>query len=240
MERFIKTVLITGGTRGLGRSLTYAFLKQGYSVAVNYLHSEKEARAIADEDGKRVLIVKADVGDTGQVREMIDRIGMSFGRLDVVINNAGITKDSLLIKQTEEEWDAILKTNLTGCFHTIRAAVPLMIRSGGGHIMNISSYSGVKGKTGQAAYSAAKAALIGLSLSAARELAEQNIRVNAVLPGYMMTDMGSKALKAAERAETESIMHSLSDTSDVARCIVSLSEMVYITGQIITLDSRII
>ena len=106
--------------------------------------------------------------------------------------------------------------------------------------MNISSYSGVKGKTGQAAYSAAKAALIGLTLSAARELAEQNIRVNAVLPGYMMTDMGSKALKAAEKAQTESIMYSLSDTSDVARCIVSLSEMVYITGQIITLDSRII
>ena len=236
----MKTVLITGGARGLGRSLTYAFLKHGYCVAVNYLHSEKEALTIAAEGGKRIITVKADVGDADQVREMISWIEMSFGRLDVVINNAGITKDSLLIKQTEEEWNAILKTNLTGCFHIIRAAVPLMIRSGGGHIINISSYSGVKGKTGQAAYSAAKAALIGLSLSAARELAEQNIRVNAVLPGYMMTDMGSKALKAAERAETESIMHSLSDTSDVARCIVSLSEMVYITGQIITLDSRII
>jgi len=115
-----------------------------------------------------------------------------------------------------------------------------MIRSGGGHIINISSSSGVKGKAGQAAYSAAKAALIGLTHSAARELAEQNIRINAVLPGYMMTDMGSTTLKAAEKAKTESIMHSLSDPSAVAHGIVSLSETVYITGQTITLDSRII
>jgi 3-oxoacyl-[acyl-carrier protein] reductase len=236
----MRTVLITGASRGLGRELAYTFLEKGYFVAVNYLHSEEEAQIIAENGGKKVITVKADVGDPDQVREMISRIDISFGRLDVVINNAGIARDNLLIKQTEKEWDAIINTNLTGCFHVMRASVPLLISSGGGHILNISSYSGMKGRAGQVAYSASKAALFGLSLAAARELAEFNIRVNAVLPGYMMTEMGSKAFMASEKAKDESILHSLSNPSKVSQSIFSLAEMSYITGQVLNLDSRVV
>jgi len=163
-----------------------------------------------------------------------------FGRLDVVINNAGVAKDNLLLRQSEEEWDATIETNLTGCFHVIREAAPLMKSSGGGHIINISSYSGVKGKVGQAAYSASKAALIGLTVSAARELAGYHIRVNAVIPGYMMTEMGAQSPKAIKQAEEENLLHTLTDPVHIARGITAIAEMDYITGQVISLDSRIL
>jgi 3-oxoacyl-[acyl-carrier protein] reductase len=217
-----------------------AFLEGGYSVAVNYLHSEKEAREIALGRGEQVLAVRADVGDPAEVEAMLAGIEEEFGRLDVVINNAGVTKDSLLIRQPEKEWDEVIRTNLTGCFHVIRAAAPLMAKSGGGHIINISSYSGVKGRAGQSAYSASKAALIGLTMTAARELAGQNIRVNAVLPGYMLTEMGAGSTKAMEQAKEESMLHALSDPAGVAQSIFAMAGMDYITGQVISLDSRIV
>jgi 3-oxoacyl-[acyl-carrier protein] reductase len=235
-----KVALITGAARGLGRHLTDTFIADGYAVIVNYLTAEMSAKELIKNRERYALAVKADVGDAKQVREMLSQTSDYFGRLDIVINNAGITRDNLLLKQTEEEWDAIFRTNLTGCFHVIRAAAPLMIETGGGHIINISSYSGVKGKAGQAAYSASKAALIGLTVSAARELAEHNIRVNAMLPGYMMTAMGSAAGKAAEKAKEESLLHALIEPSAIAKSIVSLASYGYITGQIISLDSRML
>ena len=186
---------------------------------------------------KSLVILQKDMQ---QVREMAGKIKKAFGRLDVIINNAGITKDNLLLKQTEPEWDSILRTNLKGCFNVIRTMSPLMIQSGGGHIINIASYSGVKGKAGQAAYSASKAALLGLTLSAARELSEYNIKVNALLPGYLMTEMGMKAQKAAEKAKEESILNTLSQPQEVADFILFLVKTKSITGQVFSLDSRII
>jgi len=235
-----KVALITGAARGLGRHLTDTFVADGYAVVVNYLTAEMSAKELIKNRERYALAVKADVGDAKQVREMLRQTNDYFGRLDIVINNAGITRDKLLLKQTEEEWDAIFRTNLTGCFHVIRAAAPLMIETGGGHIINISSCSGVKGKAGQAAYSASKAALIGLTVSSARELAEHHIRVNAILPGYMMTAMGSAAGKAAEKAKEESLLHALIEPSAIAKSIVSLASYGYITGQIISLDSRML
>jgi 3-oxoacyl-[acyl-carrier protein] reductase len=235
-----KVALITGAARGLGRHLTDSFIADGYAVVVNYLTAEVSAQELIKNRETYALAVKADVGDATQVREMLRQTNDCFGRLDVVINNAGITRDNLLLKQTEEEWDAIFRTNLSGCFHVIRAAAPIMIETGGGHIINISSYSGVKGKAGQAAYSASKAALIGLTVSSARELAEHHIRVNAILPGYMMTAMGSAAGKAAEKAKEESLLHALSEPSAIAKSIVSLASSGYITGQTISLDSRML
>ena len=140
----------------------------------------------------------------------------------------------------EAEWDEVIRTNLTGCFTMIRAAAPLMIKSGGGHILNISSQAGLKGRTGQAAYSASKAGLVGLTISAAHELAEQNIRVNAVVPGYMSTGMGAAAITAMKQAVEESVMKALSEPSEVARCITVLAGMEYITGQVLSLDSRLL
>lgn len=240
MDHSLKVALITGGARGLGRHVSRAFLDQGYRIAVNYLNSGAEAQNIITQEGDRALTSCADVGDASQVRNMIRRIEQTFGRLDVLINNAGITKDSLLLKQTENDWDSIIRTNLTGCFNLIRAAAPLMIKSGGGHIINISSYSGIKGKAGQAAYSASKAGLVGLTISAAHELAGHNIRANAVVPGYMLTEMGTTSTTAMKQSQEESILKTLSEPSEIARCIAVIAGMNYITGQVLSLDSRII
>lgn len=240
MDSSMKVVLVTGGARGLGRHISQAFLEQGYHIAINYLNSEEKALGIATHAGDRVISIKADVGDSLQVRNMIEHIEQTFGRLDVLVNNAGIAKDHLLIRQTEAQWDLVIRTNLTGCFNLLRAAAPLMIKSGGGHIINISSYSGLKGKAGQSAYSASKAGIIGLTISAAQELAEHNIRVNAVVPGYMNTEMGGASKEAMHQAKEESVLKTLSEPSEVARCIAFIAGMGYITGQVLSLDSRIL
>lgn len=235
-----KVALITGGARGLGRHLTDSFIAAGYAVVVNYLHAEVSAKELIKNRGIDALAVKADVGNAEQVREMLCQTNDYFGRLDLIINNAGLTRDNLLLRQTEEEWDAVIRTNLTGCFHIIRESVPLMIETGGGHIINIASYAGVKGKAGQAAYSSSKAALIGLTVSAARELAEHNIRVNAILPGYLLTDMGAQSPKAVDQATKDSLLHALSDPVCIAQSIADFATLDYITGQIISLDSRLL
>jgi len=232
--------LITGASRGLGKQIALSLSAHGYSVIANYAASEKEAHDLVKTLGNNSIALRADVGDMKQVREMAGKIEKAFGRLDVIINNAGITKDNLLLKQTETEWDSIVGTNLKGCFNVIKTVAPLMIQSGGGHIINISSYSGVKGKAGQSAYSASKAALLGLTFSSARELSGYNIRVNALLPGYMMTEMGMTAQKAAEKAKKESILNTLSQPQEAADFILFLLKTKNITGQVFSLDSRII
>ena len=232
--------LITGASRGLGREIAVMLGENGYSVVISYLSSDEEAVKVAEKAGPNPLLIRGDAGDMKQAEETAARIEKVFGRLDAVINNAGITRDNLLLRQTEQEWDTVLRTNLKGCFNIIRTAAPLMIKSGGGHIINISSYSGVKGKAGQAAYSASKAALIGLSLAAASELAEHNISANAVLPGYMMSGMGRKAADAAGKAKAASISGRFSDPREVAEFIVWLLKTRNITGQVFSLDSRII
>lgn len=232
--------LITGASRGLGKQTALILSAQGYSVAANYISNDKEADNLIKTIGNNSVALKADVGDIRQVRAMADKIKKEFGRLDVIINNAGITKDNLLLKQTELEWDTIIRTNLKGCFNVIRALSPLMVQSGGGHIINISSYSGVKGKAGQAAYSASKAAMLGLTVSAAQELSEYNIRMNAIMPGYMMTEMGTKARKAADNAKEESVLKKLSQPKEVADFILYLVKTENISGQVFSLDSRII
>ncbi len=235
-----KAVLITGASRGLGKRIALTLAGNNYSVVVNYLSAEKEAAAVTEKINGDSLAIKADVRDSRQVRTMAEKIRATFGRLDAVIHNAGITKDRLLLKQTEGEWEEIMNTNLTGCFHVIKYLSPLLIDTDGGHIITVSSYSGVKGKTGQAAYSASKAGLLGLTFSAARELAAHDIRVNAILPGYMETDMGAAAPDAMQAAKEESIMRTLSDTGTVAEFIVYLLKTDHITGQVFSLDSRIL
>ena len=232
--------LVTGAARGLGKQVALMLSAYGYSVAVNYVSSHKEADNLIKAIGNDSTALKADVGDITQVRAMAEEIKKTFGKLDVIINNAGISRDNLLLKQTEVEWDNIIRTNLKGCFNVISTLSPLMIQSGGGSIINISSYSGMKGKAGQSAYSASKAAILGLTVSAAQELSEYNIRVNAILPGYMMTEMGRMARKAAEDAEEKSVLKKLSQPREVADFILYLLATQNISGQIFSLDSRII
>lgn len=235
----MKIAIVTGASRGLGKEIALALGRDGYSVAINYLASESEAKKTADEI-RNSMIVKADVGDLKQVEKMADAVYKKWGRVDVLINNAGITKDGLMIKLKEAEWDEILKVNLKGCFNTIKMFSHGMINSGGGHIINISSYSGLKGKEGQAAYSASKSALLGLTYTAARELAVYNIRVNALLPGYMETLMGIAAKEAMEKAKKESVTGRLSNPAEVAGFVSCLIKMENITGQVFSLDSRIL
>lgn len=231
-------ILVTGAARGLGREIAIALSRAGHRVVLNYHRSGKKALELA-KSLNGAIAVKADVGDLRQVMAMEKALREGWGRLDALINNAGIAKDSLLIKTTEEDWDSVIRTNLTGCFNTIRTFAPLMAESGGGHIINISSYSGLKGKEGQAAYSASKSALLGLTVSTARELAEFNIRVNAVLPGYMPTEMGMQAKEAMEKAREMSVLGRLSEPKEVAGFISYLITTEGITGQVFSLDSRI-
>lgn len=233
--------LVTGASRGLGREIALALSRSGYSVAANYLSSDNEAGMLIKEmEASGSLLVKADVGDSAQVEKIGKEIGKRFGRLDAVINNAGIARDSLLLRQSEKEWDETIRTNLKGCFNTVKILSSLIASSGGGHIVTISSYSGLKGKAGQSAYSASKAALLGLTRSAAIELAEYDIRVNAVLPGYMATQMGGGAKKAMLAAREESALGKLSDPAEVVAFISYLLTTKNITGQVFGLDSRIL
>lgn len=236
----MRTALVTGASRGLGKEIALGLSSHGYQVAVNYLSSENDAAHVAERAGSGSFAVRADVGDIRQAEEMALKIEKRFGRLDAIVNNAGITRDKLLLRQTEDEWNQVINTNLKGCFNVIKTLAPLLRKSGGGHILNISSYSGLKGKAGQVAYSASKSGLIGLCTSAARELAEYGIRVNILLPGYMTTEMGSSALNAMERAREDSISGRLSDIREVAEFVAYLLGTKNITGQVFSLDSRII
>jgi 3-oxoacyl-[acyl-carrier protein] reductase len=230
--------LVTGGSRGLGKAIALALVKEGYAVFVNYLSTGQKASGNWRSAGGYAHLIRADVGDPAQVRRMAEHIEKESGRLDVVVNNAGITRDALLLKQTEEEWDSIIRTNLKGCFNVIQSMAPLMIKSGGGHIVNISSRSGLRGNSGQAAYSASKAALLGLTNTAAAELAIHNIRVNSVLPGFMMTDMAMAAGKALAGAVRQSVLKRLSEPVEVAAMIMSIIRTQNITGQVFNIDSR--
>lgn len=234
----MKHVLITGASRGLGKEIATTLSKKGYKVAINYLKSEKEAERLVSLLNNAISI-KADVGEMKQVKEMGNEIRKRWGRLDTLINNAGITKDNLLIKTTPQDWDEVIRVNLKGSFNTIKVFTPLLIESGGGHIINISSYSGLRGKAGQSAYSASKSSIFGLTYTLAKELAGYNIRVNALCPGYMQTEMGLKAEEAMEKAKEESTLKRLSEPKEVAGFIAWLLETEAITGQVFMMDSRV-
>jgi len=232
--------LITGSSRGLGRATALAFREKGHDVIIHYREREREAMAVASLMDNP-LIIRADVRDFSEVKTAVDKVIERYGVIDVLVNNAGITHEALLLKTSTEVFEYIVDTNLKGPFNFIRAVLPYMMERKHGHIINISSIAGIKGKRGLSAYSASKAGLIGLTLTTARELSEYSIMVNVVLPGYMMTDMGTNSTDwAKEFALRDSILKRFSNPEDVARFIVYLSETHGITGQIFNLDSRVI
>jgi 3-oxoacyl-[acyl-carrier protein] reductase len=237
-SKHLPVAIITGVSRGLGKEIALTFGRNGYNVAVNYHTSHSEATNVADKI-RNAILIKSDVGDMQQVKEMSDMIYKKWGRVDVLVNNAGITSDDLIVRLEEKKWDEVMKTNLKGCFNTIKCFSEMM-KKNGGHIVNISSYSGLKGNEGQAAYSASKAAIIGLTYTVAKELAEYNIKVNAITPGYMQTEMGMSSVEAMESAKSASILGRLSSAGDVAEFIANLTKTNNITGQVFCLESRII
>lgn len=259
--------LVTGSSRGLGRAIALAFGKTGHKVVIHYKDKSREAEDVASQI-KESIILKADVRNFKEVKTLIDEIIKKWGRIDTLVNNAGITQEALLLKTSEEDFNNVIATNLKGPFNFIRAVIPYMIshsyleetqrtakeipphpplakdcqiKQKGYHIINISSIAGIKGKAGLSAYSASKAGLIGLTISTAAELSRYNIMVNTVLPGYMLTDMGKNSSnEAKEKALKESLVKNFSNPDNVAEFICYLSETSGITGQVFNLDSRVV
>lgn len=238
-----KVVIITGASRGLGRALALRFGRDGGKVLVNYKDKEEEARLTVEEvkrEGGEAFAFRADVRDCRMVQLMVDSVLKRYGRVDVLINNAAAVKDQLLIKISPEDWDEVLGTNLTGAFNMIRAASKAMLRQRSGHIVNISSISGEKGRIGQASYSASKSALIGLTKAAARELGRYNIKVNAILPGLLLTGMvETSPSKVKKIGLKESILNRFSNIEIVVEFIYNLTEGDSVSGQVFNLDSRV-
>jgi len=239
-----KVVIVTGASHGLGRAVALRFGLEGWNVAVNYFSSEEEAERASNEiikSGGDAFAFRADVRDLSQVEAMVDATIKRWGRIDVLVNNAGVGTGGLMVKLSEATWDAVVDTNLKGAFNCIKAASKYFIKQRSGHVINISSILGVRGKTGQAAYTSSKAGLIGLTKAAAVELAPRNIQVNAVLPGYMLTDMGNTASeKAKDEALSDNLLKRYSDPAEVADFICHLAGMKAVSGQVFNLDSRII
>ena len=237
-----KSVLVTGSSRGIGRACAIAFAKAGYHVFINCRQNIALLHSLQDEIlscGGTCTLLPGDVGDPSQVKSMFCQIEKETGGIDILVNNAGITRDGLLMKMSEEDYDTVLDTNLKGTFHCIRFAARQMLRQRGGRIINLSSVSGILGNAGQANYSASKAGVIGLTKSAARELASRGITVNAVAPGFIETEMTAVLTeKVRESAVAQIPMGAFGTAEDVAEAVAFLASdsARYITGQTIHVD----
>ncbi|HHA6474079.1 TPA: 3-oxoacyl-[acyl-carrier-protein] reductase [Staphylococcus aureus] len=234
-----KSALVTGASRGIGRSIALQLAEEGFNVAVNYAGSKEKAEAVVEEikaKGVDSFAIQANVADADEVKAMIKEVVSQFGSLDVLVNNAGITRDNLLMRMKEQEWDDVIDTNLKGVFNCIQKATPQMLRQRSGAIINLSSVVGAVGNPGQANYVATKAGVIGLTKSAARELASRGITVNAVAPGFIVSDMTdalSDELK--EQMLIQIPLARFGQDTDIANTVAFLAsdKAKYITGQTI-------
>ncbi|HEY2523954.1 MAG TPA: 3-oxoacyl-[acyl-carrier-protein] reductase [Candidatus Binataceae bacterium] len=237
-----KGIIVTGATRGIGRAIALEAARRGASVAFNYLKSEQQADELKNEIaalGVKVLAFKTDVADLKEVRAMVNAAKAEFGRLDAVVNNAGLTRDKLLVMMTEEDWSAVIQTNLTGAFNVARASAFIMMKAKRGAIINITSISGLVGMPGQVNYSASKAGLVGMTKAMAKELGPLGVRVNAVALGFIETDMTAVLSKEnRDRALAMIPLARFGTVEDVAPTVAFLlsDAASYITGAVIQID----
>lgn len=237
-----KVAVVTGGSRGIGKSCALELARAGYDVVINYVGNEEAANATVAELkslGVNAYSSKFDVTDKEAVEKAIAEILEKSGRIDVLVNNAGITRDGLFIRMTPENWEAVINTNLNSAFYVSNPVVKIMMKQRSGAIINMASISGVYGNAGQANYSSAKAGLIGLTKALAKELASRGIRVNAVAPGFIETDM-TKDLKLDGLVEHIPLKR-LGQPEDIAKTVKFLAEdATYITGQVIQVDGGLV
>ena len=241
-----KTALVTGASRGIGRAVALALAKAGAKVAVNYAGNQKAAEevvALITGAGGDAFLVQADVGDSAAVDAMIKTVVERFGRIDILVNNAGITRDNLIMRMKEEDWDAVIHTNLKGIFNCTKVVSKQMMKQRFGRIVNMTSVVGVMGNAGQSNYAAAKAGVIGFTKSMAKELASRNINVNAVAPGFIATDMTADLTDAVKAEMLSQIpLQKLGTPENVASAVLFLVSpgADYITGQVLHVDGGMV
>lgn len=237
-----KTALVTGGSRGIGRAIALELAAQGADIVVNYTRNGAMAEAVVAEIealGVKALAVQADVSVSAEAERLVDAAVALNGQIDLLINNAGITRDTLLIRMKEEDWDDVLQINLKGAFLMTKLVGKVMLKKKSGRIVNITSVVGVMGNAGQANYAASKAGLIGLTKSAAKEFAARGITVNAVAPGFIRTDMTDALSDEVKAKYAEAIpLGAMGEAEDISRTVAFLcSEGArYITGQVLLVD----
>jgi 3-oxoacyl-[acyl-carrier protein] reductase len=237
-----KTALVTGASKGIGRSIALRFAEQGANVAFTYLSSVEQGQALEAElqsKGIKARGYRSDASDYAQAEKLINDVAADFGRLDVLVNNAGITMDTLVMRMSEEMWDKVMAVNLKSCFNTVKAATRVMMKQRSGSIINMTSVVGVKGNAGQANYAASKAGIIGFTKSIALELGSRGIRSNAVAPGFIETEMTGKLDEKTVQGWRDAIpLRRGGQPEDVANACVFLASDLssYITGQVLQVD----
>jgi 3-oxoacyl-[acyl-carrier protein] reductase len=237
-----KAAIVTGASLGIGSACALDLAKSGANVAINYRKHDAEANSICDQInamGRRGLAVRADVASFQDAQAMVDTVVKEFGRVDILINNAGVNRDAVIWKMTEQQWDESLDINLKGYFNYIRAVAPIFKEQGSGRIVNITSINGMRGKFGQANYTAAKAGIIGLTKTVARELAKSNVNCNAVAPGLIETEMVRQAPEdVRQKAMAEIVLGRMGQPEEVAWVVTFLctEKARHITGEVIKVD----
>jgi len=239
-----RRALITGAARGIGRAIAIALAAEGADIAINYQSSEADARSLADElakAGRRTLLFKGDVGERSTWNSMIEKIKQSWGGLDILVNNAGITRDKTLRKMTDEDWLAVLHTNLNACYFGVSAVAPMMIEQKFGRIINISSFVGQAGNFGQANYAASKGGIIAFTKTAALELAKYNVTCNALAPGFTETGMLAKVPEPVQATILARIpMGRFGKPEEIAKAVLFLAAHGdYVTGQQINVNGGV-
>lgn len=237
-----KCALITGATRGIGKQIAITLAKQGYNIALNYRKENEElenTKKEIEEIGVQVLAVKGDVANFENCEKFVKQVIERFGQIDVLVNNAGITKDMLLMRMKKEDFEQVIDTNLVGTFNVTKNVVPYMMKARSGRIINISSVVGISGNASQTNYSASKAGIIGFTKSLAKEIASRNILVNAVAPGFIETNMTDVLKDDVKQEIAKNIpLKRMGTTQDVANVVKFLAsdDSSYITGQVINVD----
>lgn len=241
-----KTALVTGASRGIGRAIAIGLANLGARVAVNYAGSKEKADEVVatiKANGGDAFSIQANVGSSEEVQMMIKEVISAFGSLDILVNNAGITRDNLLMRMKEEEWDAVININLKGVFNCTKAVTRQMMKQRSGRIINIASVVGISGNPGQANYVAAKAGVIGLTKTTAKELATRNITVNAVAPGFITTDMTEElSAELKEEMAKQIPLGRMGEAEDIAKVVSFLAseDSSYMTGQTLHVDGGMI